>query len=112
MVNNLAKLIVDELNNRGWSQSELARRTGLNQGNLSRVLSGDRQPGSDVCNAIARALRIPPEKVFRAAGLLPALSGSEDDIKIGELLDIVKQLNQAERQDVLDYALRRFQRKQ
>ncbi|HEY85822.1 MAG TPA: helix-turn-helix transcriptional regulator [Chloroflexi bacterium] len=101
-----------ELKKQDWKPADLAHRSGVSRASVSNVLNDMRNPGPDFCNAIARALRIPPEKVFRAAGLLPALSGSEDDIKIGELLDIVKQLNQAERQDVLDYALWRFQRKQ
>ena len=56
---------------KGISQSELARQAGVTRGAINGVLTGARGPGVDLCNGIARALKIPPEEVLRAAGLLP-----------------------------------------
>lgn len=73
-----------ELKARGWTIAELARRGHMKPSSLSRVLSGTRKAGPELCNAIARALRIPPEDVFRRAGLLPpsaqaqGVSGSDE----------------------------------
>lgn len=53
------------------SQSELARLAKLGRGTISNIMSGNRQVGQDTISAIARALKLPPETVFRAAGILP-----------------------------------------
>lgn len=60
-----------ELNKRNWRLSDLARAANLDTGSVSRILSGTRRPGPEVCLAIARALQLPPETIFRQAGLLP-----------------------------------------
>lgn len=59
---------------RGWSQAELARRSGVTRGAINGVMTGARGPGAELCNAIAHAFGLPPETVFRAAGLLPPAS--------------------------------------
>lgn len=60
-----------ELNSRGWDQAELARRSKISDAHISRIVSGGRKPGPDSLNAIARAFRLPPDEVYRHAGLLP-----------------------------------------
>lgn len=49
---------------------DITKRTGLSSAQVSRILSGERSPGVDALIAIADALRLPREEVFRAAGLL------------------------------------------
>ncbi len=66
-----ADWLQQELQNRGWNQAELARRSGITTAQVSRVMTGEQHPGPEVGRKIARALRIPPEEVFRRAGLLP-----------------------------------------
>lgn len=46
------------LNDRGWSQGQLAQRTGLAQGHISLVIRGEREPGIDTVITLARALRV------------------------------------------------------
>jgi len=60
-----------EMLNRGWNQAELARRSGTTTAQISRVMTGEQRPGPVVGRKIARALHIPPEEVFRRAGMLP-----------------------------------------
>jgi len=60
-----------ELDNRGWNQAELARRSGNTTAQISRVMTGEQHPGPTVARKIARALHVPAEEVFRRAGLLP-----------------------------------------
>ena len=62
----------EKLAEKGLSQAELARRAGTHQSTISLVLSENRKPGPEFCEKIARALKIPPEEVYRAAGLLPS----------------------------------------
>jgi len=66
--------LMQELERRGWSNSELARRAEVVPSTISMIISGSANPGVDACLGIARAFNEDPVKVFRLAGLLPALS--------------------------------------
>jgi transcriptional regulator with XRE-family HTH domain len=75
---------------RNLTRADLARRAGIGQSTLSLIGSGDRNPGSEVCLAIARALKIPPEEVLRVAGILPPVrSGSALDDRIVHLMGLL-----------------------
>ena len=104
--------LLGELEDRGWNNSELARQAEISQPTVSLVIGGQRQPGPEFCLKVARALKEPPEKVFRLAGIIPTLPGSEDDMKLDELLIVVKRLTPSEREDVLRYARFRYQEQQ
>jgi len=72
-MSGLPNWIRAQLDERGWRPADLARHAGLTNATLSRILNGTRQAGPEVCTAIANALGVPPEYVFRLAGLLPTL---------------------------------------
>ena len=80
----------EELDRRGWSQSELARRAGVSQFAVSSVISGNRNAGAEFCIKIAQALNEPPEKLLRLSEILPPLPASENDPR---LQDLIKQQN-------------------
>jgi transcriptional regulator with XRE-family HTH domain len=60
----------NEMNLREWSQSDIARKSGLSTGQISRLLNGTRGPGLETCQAIANAFNLPQEQVMQNAGLL------------------------------------------
>lgn len=60
----------EEMNQRGWSQSELSRQADLTPTAISDVFSGKRNPGIKFCVAIASAFKIPVEEVLSHAGHL------------------------------------------
>ena len=60
-----------ELAQRDISPAKLARLTKKDQGVISRILSGERQPSVTTLKAIAHALNKTAKAVFEAAGLLP-----------------------------------------
>lgn len=66
------------LDERGISQSELARRAGVTRSAINGIIMGTRGPGIELCTGIAHALKLPPEEVLRVAGLLEN-EPSEDD---------------------------------
>lgn len=66
----------EQLNERGWDQADLVRRSGVSQSQVSRIMTGTRNPGPETSKAIARALRLPPEDVLRQAGILPPKNAS------------------------------------
>ncbi len=74
----------EELEKREWSQNELARRAGLTSASVSYVLNELRGPGPEFCQAIAQALRLPEEFVFRQAGLLAPVP---PDAQVGPLVE-------------------------
>ena len=88
-----------EVQNRDWSYSELARRAGLSQSTISKVMSYAAAPGLEFCTGIARAFNIPAESVLHRAGLLQA----RPDITPGlrELNFLFDQLNKEEQENIL-----------
>jgi transcriptional regulator with XRE-family HTH domain len=69
----LVDYLEEELHRRSWRPADLARAAGVPDATISHILNGSRRAGPEVCNAIARALGEPPERIFRLAGLLPGL---------------------------------------
>ncbi len=63
-------------------------------------------PGKDAANGIARVLNLPEETVHRAAGLLPAREGDEDDPTLEEANYLLSKLSPEYRDQAL--ALIRF----
>ncbi len=59
---------MDELD---LTQADLSRLSGISPAQISRLLNGLSKPGPDACLALAHALHLSPETVFRAAGILP-----------------------------------------
>ncbi len=89
-MDNFGTWLLNELESRGLSQSELARMAGLARGTLSNLINGTRGRGPDSIEAIARALKLPPELVFREAGLLPSKPSRDDETE--ELNYLIEQL--------------------
>lgn len=48
----------------GWSQRRLARESGVHYVSICRILSGNQTPTVEVCERMARALRLSPRKIF------------------------------------------------
>ena len=71
MVDDLASWLKEELGARGWSLREMARRVGVSHTAIINVANGRTRPSANLCRKIALALHVPPEDVFRRAGLLP-----------------------------------------
>ena len=62
-----------ELQQRGWSERELARRAGLSHTAINNALASQYQTRLDTYRGIARAFQMSLEDVLRAAGELPEL---------------------------------------
>jgi transcriptional regulator with XRE-family HTH domain len=91
------------MDQRGLRQIDLARRTGLGSGQISRILNMERGIGPDSATAIARAFNLPPEVVFRKAGLLPPApeQPTEQSPDILEMIRLYNDLEDADQQEVL-----------
>ena len=84
-----------EMDKRGWSQSDLARFADLNRAVINKLLNGKSHPQPPTLAAISRALKIPLETTYRAAGLLP--SSPHDDDAAEEAKHIFKSIQSAQR---------------
>jgi len=96
-----AKWIVDEVERRGWSYSELARRAEVSTAQVSDVVNLKSNPGDKFCLGVARAFRMSPSEVFRLAGRLPSIPAEIEREK--ELIYKVRKLRGAAREQVFDF---------
>ena len=110
MAKNFTDWLDNELDSRSWSRAELARRAGVTESSLSLIYSGAREPGTKVCDGIAKAFRIPPDNVYRIAGLLPSQPSTNQDVK--ELEHIYHELTEDNQEDLLDYARSRLHKQE
>ena len=92
---DFAEWLTNELAVKGWDQAELSRRSGITTAHISRIMTGQRHPGSEALSGIARALRLPPEELFRRAGLLPPKRGvtADDQARYNDMLEAVRSLS-------------------
>lgn len=84
-----------EMDKRGWSQSDLARNADLNRAVINKLLNGKSHPQHPTLEAISRALRIPIEITYRAAGLLPSTPDNDDVVE--EAIHVLKSIQSAQR---------------
>jgi transcriptional regulator with XRE-family HTH domain len=84
-----------EMDKRGWSQSDLARYADLNRAVINKLLNGKSHPQPPTLEAISRALKIPIEITYRAAGLLP--TNPENDDAIEEAIHVLKRIQSSQR---------------
>lgn len=84
--------LMGELNQRGWSREELARRADLYSSVVSKIVNGESGIGPDVAKKIAKALDVPQLTVFRKAGLIddPLLEEVDDE----DMLTLIKRFMQ------------------
>jgi transcriptional regulator with XRE-family HTH domain len=112
MENIFVTWLIDELEKRRWSNSDLAREAGLVPSAISQVISGDRSPGYKLCIKIAKPLEVPPETVLRIAGLLPRLPTPKEvsDSAVQKMVDIIRNLPEETQRDLLEIALALYRR--
>lgn len=94
--------LADELATRAMRPADLARKSGLSRSAISNYLKQQRNtPEPEALVAIARALRLPAETVYQAAGILP--QPVERTELIAQLIKLFEQLPPADQDDILHY---------
>lgn len=74
---NFSDWLTKELARRDMSPAKLARLMNKkDQGVISRILSGERNPSNETIKAIAKALKVSERSVFEAAGVIPPAVGN------------------------------------
>lgn len=76
---NFPKWLEQQRNEKGWSQSDLSRAAGISRQVISDYEGYKRKFfDEDILKKIARAFKMPPEHVFRMAGLLPQKADTDE----------------------------------
>ena len=98
---DFADWLIDQLNRREWSKADLARRSHVDNGIISRIISRERKATPETLVSIAKGLNISPEEVFRAAGLLPPQPEVDALTRYAEWL--LAQMPEEKRQQAINY---------
>lgn len=106
-VESFTDWLTSELDTRGWSRAEAARRGGISASILDKIISGYSQPGDKTCRGLARAFGLTTEEVMRRAGLIP--SRGTTDVRdpelralMVEIADLVHGMTPAQRRYFID----------
>jgi transcriptional regulator with XRE-family HTH domain len=101
--------LLSQLNQAQWSQADLARASGLTTAAISKYMGG-RIPDKVALRKIAKAFKLPPETVFRAAGALPSIVEdpwvSEMEYKISQLTGMRREMAEQLLNSLLDQQAR------
>lgn len=107
---NFGGWLLEEIEKRGLSQSDLVRMAGISRGTLSNIISGTRGVGNESMVAIANALKISPITIFRKAGLLPDDKNSE--ASFDDWQHILSQLTKDEQEEIRQIVELKIERRQ
>lgn len=89
----------EELERRNLTWYAVERKAGLSSGAISKRVDMQR-PTETTCSAIAQVFEIPPEPVFRRAGILP----HSGDPQMQDLIDTLKYLPDEDLDRILLFA--------
>lgn len=106
-MNKFSDWLKTELLSRNWKQADLVRESKLDSAVVSNLINGKRKSGENTARAIAEAFKLPPETVFRAAGILPPQIPETE--MINKIIHLVSQLPEQEQEDILEFV--RFRRR-
>lgn len=59
-----------ELKARNWTPADLSKKSGVSRSTLTLLFKGERNPGAEVCQKIARAFGVDEDIVFVKAGIM------------------------------------------
>lgn len=109
MRDNFGDWLRQKIKESGKTQKEFADIIGIEQPHLSRILSNTRGASNEILIAIAHALKLPPETIFRTAGLLPPVPS--DTQYAEEVLFLLNQLSPPDQLEILELLRFKAERK-
>ena len=93
----------------GWSQSELARRSGQYRQVINKIENGGGSPAVETYLALADALELSPIVLFRAAGLLPP--STEERVTLDDWMHLLGQLPPEDQEEMRQIAVMKLNRR-
>ena len=95
------EVLLQMIDEKDWSQSELARRAGRQRSVINEVIAGRRNVGRELGIDLARAFGISPDLLFQKLGLFP--SDPDTDHLTEEGIHILRQLEGEDKEEALRY---------
>ena len=99
-----------EREQRGWSQSDLARFSGLHRQIINKTENGVSMPALETYLALAKAFNISPIFIFRKAGLLP--EANTEQVRFEDWEFVLNQLSSDEAEELRQIAIMKIERHQ
>ncbi len=101
-MDTFADWLFTQMQQRGWSQADLARESGLTRQAIGRYLAEKtKTPDERALIKIAHAFGFSPETVLRAAGTLP--SKPDVDEELDQIMNEARKLQKDDRAELLAY---------
>ena len=99
---SLGSYINNELDRKGMIQAELSRKSGLDSGWISNLISGSKELGLVSLIGLSKGLGVSADAILRAAGYLPSVSAhAEQNQQLTYLFD---QMDERKREEMIFYA--------
>lgn len=102
-MNSFGEWLVEELEKRDISQSELARMSGLSRGTISNIISGTRGVSTESLAAIARVLKKPPEELYQMAGIPISEPKTNKERLARQILREIEDLPEEDQEGIIRY---------
>ncbi len=94
--------LIAQMQERNWSQADLARESGINKQSIHYYLTESaKPPHAHALAKIAYALKLPAEEVYRAAGFLPSPPDINETIE--EILYEMEGMSKQDQEEVLAF---------
>lgn len=106
---NFGEWLRKEREDRGWSQSDLARLSGLHRQIINKTENGVSTPAVETFLALSMALKYSPIFLFRKAGLLPP--GPENEVKFDDWQHLLSQLSPEDEAELRQIAEMKIERR-
>jgi len=88
---------------RGWTQRELARRSGISKSTINRLVNRQVLPTVQTLRAIAQAINLPVSELIAVAGI-EYVTLDELNLDILELASLANALSEADQQYLVEIA--------
>lgn len=108
---DFSEWLVAELEDRGWSRSEAARRGGISPSMFDKVINGYAKPGAKFLDGIATAFGMSPIVLYRKAGIFPE-NGNSDQVKFEDWQYLISQMTTDEQDEIRQIIELKIERRQ
>lgn len=110
--NDFAAWLDGEMKDRGWSQSDLSRRSGITTPQISRVINRERFPGIEFCKGVARAFGLKDIQVLEIAGLATDADAKKFSPAVEAIAAMLNDLPESDQEEIRAMVRVKFERAQ
>lgn len=101
-MDDFIKYVEQKMNERRWSQADLAREANMTTSMVSNLLNGKRKVGIGTANSLSKAFRVPATEVLAVSGLIPKVP--QVTAREEQLLFMFRRMTEDQQDDVIKYS--------